>query len=94
MNWLFKKMVILIIAIVCTQLATAQTNNTPKIEQYWLVILKTGPQDSAIKDTAQRNKIFAGHFGNMTRLYNDGILKLNVAKREEAKFQSREIAVK
>jgi len=26
--------------------------------------------------------------------YTDGILKLNVAKREEAKFQSREIAVK
>lgn len=26
--------------------------------------------------------------------YVDGILKLNVAKREEAKFQSREIAVK
>ena len=26
--------------------------------------------------------------------YTDGILKLNVAKKEEAKFQSREIAVK
>lgn len=26
--------------------------------------------------------------------YTDGVLKLNVAKREEAKFQSREIAVK
>ena len=54
---------------------TAQKNKNPKIDQYWLVILKTGPQDSVIKDSAQRRKLFAGHFANMTRLYNAGILK-------------------
>ena len=31
---------------------------------------------------------------NISAEYTDGILKLSVAKREEAKFQSREIAVK
>jgi HSP20 family protein len=31
---------------------------------------------------------------NISAEYTDGILKLNVAKREEAKIQSREIAVK
>jgi len=46
-----------------------------KIRQYWLVILKTGPADKEITDTAQRNKIFTGHFSNMNKLYNEGILK-------------------
>ncbi|MGZ3811583.1 MAG: Hsp20/alpha crystallin family protein [Mucilaginibacter sp.] len=32
--------------------------------------------------------------GKIAAEYTDGILKLNVAKKEEAKFQSREIAVK
>ncbi|MBK0381167.1 Hsp20/alpha crystallin family protein [Mucilaginibacter segetis] len=39
-----------------------------------------------LPDTADHSKIEAD--------YSDGILKLTVAKREEAKFQSREIAVK
>ena len=33
-------------------------------------------------------------YANISAEYTDGILKLSVAKREEAKFQSREIAVK
>ena len=32
--------------------------------------------------------------GKIDAEYTDGILKLNVAKKEEAKIQSREIAVK
>jgi len=48
----------------------------PKIKQFWLVVLKTGPQDKVITDSAQRAKIFAGHFSNMERLYKDGILKV------------------
>jgi len=32
--------------------------------------------------------------GKIAAEYTDGVLKLNVAKKEEAKFQSREIAVK
>ena len=46
-----------------------------KIKQFWLVVLKTGPKDKEITDTTERNKIFAGHFGNMERLYNEGVLK-------------------
>ncbi len=48
----------------------------PNIKQFWLVVLKTGPQDKVITDSAERSKIFAGHFANMERLYNDGILKI------------------
>jgi len=33
-------------------------------------------------------------YAKITAEYTDGILKLNVAKKEEAKLQSREIAVK
>jgi HSP20 family protein len=33
-------------------------------------------------------------YGKIDAEYTDGVLKLNVAKKEEAKFQSREIAVK
>ncbi|ASU34103.1 heat-shock protein [Mucilaginibacter xinganensis] len=39
-----------------------------------------------LPETADQSKIEAE--------YNDGILKLNVAKKEEAKVQSREISVK
>lgn len=46
-----------------------------KIKQFWLVILKTGPMDKKITDTAERNRIFAGHFANMQRLHSEGILK-------------------
>lgn len=46
-----------------------------KIKQFWLVVLKTGPNDKVITDTTERKKIFAGHFSNMERLYNEGILK-------------------
>ncbi|HWZ14498.1 MAG TPA: Hsp20/alpha crystallin family protein [Mucilaginibacter sp.] len=33
-------------------------------------------------------------YGKIDAEYTDGILKLNIAKKEEAKFQSREIAIK
>ena len=46
-----------------------------KIKQFWLVVLKTGPMDKEITDTVRRKEIFAGHFSNMERLYNEGILK-------------------
>lgn len=52
------------------------TKPAPKIKQFWLVVLKTGPQDKVITDSAQRAKIFAGHFSNMERLYKEGILKV------------------
>jgi uncharacterized protein YciI len=58
---------------------SAQKDSTkapPEIKQFWLVVLKTGPQDKVITDSAQRAKIFAGHFANMERLYKEGILKV------------------
>jgi uncharacterized protein len=63
------------ISAYCQKDSTAK-NPEEKIKQFWLVVLKTGPKDKEITDTAQRNKIFAGHFGNMERLYNEGILKV------------------
>ncbi|MBK7289919.1 MAG: hypothetical protein IPI78_06590 [Chitinophagaceae bacterium] len=41
-----------------------------------MVILKTGPMDKEIKDSTERSKLFAGHFGNMERLHNEGVLKV------------------
>ncbi len=47
-----------------------------KIKQFWLVMIKTGPKDKEITDSTDRSKIFAGHFSNMTRLHQEGILKV------------------
>ncbi len=52
------------------------TKAAPKIKKFWLVVLKTGPQDKVITDSAERAKIFAGHFANMERLHKEGILKV------------------
>lgn len=54
---------------------SASKKSAEKIKQFWLVILKTGPKDKEITDTAERNKIFTGHFANMQRLHSEGILK-------------------
>jgi uncharacterized protein YciI len=51
-------------------------NTEPNIKQFWLVILKTGPNDKNITDSVERSKIFAGHFSNMDRLHKEGILKV------------------
>lgn len=45
-----------------------------KIDQYWFVILKTGPKQDF--DSARKAKLFEGHMANMGRLYNEGILKV------------------
>ncbi len=60
--------------------AYAQKDSTAKkpeekIKQFWLVVLKTGPNDKLITDTTERKKIFAGHFSNMEKLHSEGILK-------------------
>lgn len=46
-----------------------------KIEQYWLVILKTGSKKTDI-DSATRSELFKGHMANIERLYYDGVLKV------------------
>lgn len=76
-----KRIILSIVFItVFVQLSFAQKNNSTKkpgenIKQFWMVILKTGPKDATITDSTERSKIFAGHFANMTKLYNHGILK-------------------
>lgn len=54
-------------------------NGKPKrpedqIEQYWFVLLKTGPKTDF--DSSARAKLFQGHMANINRLYYDGILKV------------------
>jgi uncharacterized protein len=75
-----KKTILLIVLLVSlchsTMAQRDTTKNTgPNIKQFWLVVLKTGPKDKVITDSTERSKIFAGHFANMERLYNEGILK-------------------
>ena len=50
-------------------------NKEPGIRQFWMVVLKTGPADKVITDSAERSVIFKGHFANMERLHKEGILK-------------------
>lgn len=71
---MIRNMLFVLLALISFQVC-AQPNTVPKVKQFWLVILKTGPKDKEITDTAIRNPIFAGHFANMNRLYEEGILK-------------------
>lgn len=44
------------------------------MKQYYLVILKTGPQDKNITDKAIRDSLFKGHFDNMGKMAAAGKL--------------------
>lgn len=46
------------------------------MKNYLLVILKTGPKDSEIKDPKVRGELFKGHFSNMQKMQESGKLKL------------------
>jgi uncharacterized protein len=57
----------------------AQEGAKPKrpedqIEQFWFVLLKTGPRQDF--DSTTKSKLFQGHMANINRLYYDGILKV------------------
>lgn len=70
----------LVVLLCFATLSNAQKDSTkskaePRVKQFWMVILKTGPKDKEITDSAQRAKLFAGHFSNMDRLHKEGILK-------------------
>lgn len=68
---------LLFLSVVCFgQKDTVAKKTEPNIKQFWLVILKTGPADKEIKDSTERGKLFAGHFGNMERLHSEGCLKV------------------
>lgn len=45
------------------------------MRSYVLAILKTGPKDAEIKGET-RSELFKGHFSNMTRLANEGLLSV------------------
>ena len=44
-----------------------------QVKQYWFVLIKTGPNTEA--DSTSKTILFEKHMANITRLYNDGILK-------------------
>lgn len=46
------------------------------MRSYVFVTLKTGPNDARITDEAERAELFKGHFANMSRLADDGVLVL------------------
>lgn len=76
-----KNILLLIISLISVcHAAIGQKDSTkksePNVKQFWLVILKTGPNDKIITDSTERSKIFAGHFSNMERLHSEGILKV------------------
>ncbi|MCB0714775.1 MAG: hypothetical protein KDC06_02060 [Chitinophagaceae bacterium] len=62
--------------IVSAQKDSARKNPGENIKQFWLVILKTGPKDKEIKDSTERSHLFVGHFGNMQKLFEEGVLKV------------------
>ena len=76
-----RSLLLLMPLMILCQVSFGQQDSTakktePQVKQFWLVILKTGPKDKEITDTAQRKKLFAGHFANMERLHKEGVLKL------------------
>ena len=76
-----KRLIVLLCLALTGTIALGQKDSTSKnpgerIRQFWMVVLKTGPKDKEITDSTERSKLFAGHFANMTRLHEEGFLKL------------------
>ena len=57
-------------------LKTVKAKSRPEdqIEQYFFVLLKTGPKQDF--DSAQKAELFKGHMANINRLYYEGIIKV------------------
>ena len=53
---------------------SAEKQPAPQIKQFWFVMLTKGTNRS--HDSATAAKIQEGHMANMTRLYNEGKLKV------------------
>ena len=60
----------------CTKRFYRKTRKGKDQTVFWMVILKTAPNDKTITDSVEKSKLFAGHFSNMERLYNEVILKV------------------
>jgi uncharacterized protein YciI len=75
-----KQFILLISLIIVThfvsfaQQGKTEPNPEDQIRQYWFVMIKTGPNQTL--DSLKRKEAFKGHMANMTRLYNEGILKV------------------
>ena len=71
---------ILIVSFLSTiKLTIGQSDTKPKrpedqIEQFWFILLKTGPKQDF--DSTTKATLFQGHMANINRLYYDGILKV------------------
>lgn len=68
----------LIITIGFAQQKSAQQNHSKpedSIEQYWFVILKSGPNTTA--DSTSSAILFEKHLANIKKLYYDGIIKVS-----------------
>jgi uncharacterized protein YciI len=80
MNRFNKFSIILLLCIFSNAAIFAQVDKekkkspAEKIEQYWFVLLKTGPKSDF--DSATKAKLFEGHMANINKLYYDGILKV------------------
>jgi uncharacterized protein YciI len=85
-----KKLFAVIIALLLiSQTAFSQKDSTakkaePQIRQYWFVMLTAG--NSRTQDSATAAKIQQGHMANITRLYNDGKLKVAGPFGDEGKW--------
>lgn len=72
MNRMF---VILILCAFCKgSMAQGNKNTAEQIKQYWFVLLIKGPNRN--QDSATAAKIQAGHLANITRLYEEGKIKV------------------
>ena len=74
-----KTLSIFLVLVVLAQTAFAQkdtTNKSPEsqIRKYWFVLLTRG--NSRTQDSATSAKIQKGHLDNITRLYNEGKIKV------------------
>jgi uncharacterized protein YciI len=75
----YHKITCLVICFTCiTILSSAQDGQDKKpenrIKQYWFVMLLKGPNRN--QDSTEAAKIQEGHMANITRLYNEGKLKV------------------
>jgi uncharacterized protein len=71
------KITLLMLAfLTCGKCVYSQTDKkpTPEIRQYWFVMLTKGINRN--QDSATADKIQQGHTANITRLYNEGKLKV------------------
>ena len=77
-----KNIILLVISLMFLTAIKAQEHSssnekTPpenQIEQYWFVMIRTGPKNDF--DSATRSNLFKGHMDNIKRLYDEGKLKV------------------